>query len=287
MPASSPFLSIVISGSEKDPTFPPAPAFAEVILSHCQGNVSRARNVGARRARGEWLLFLDEDCARSPDLYGRLRSLLVEGREDLIRGANYAPAVGSGVFATAYNWIQRAWVAHSRFGEEHRNLLGGFLLLRREKFLSLGGFDERIPWAGEETEFLRRACARGMKLELIVDFEIIHDRNLDAWGFYRRAALQGRNRGRLGLVTPAPDWRGFLSWMRRSDSWPTLKTTPAILSFMIISRVCSLLGRARAASFASGQALHVLSVKTPTLTIGHPAAATSVEPSFPAPSALP
>src|SRR5581483_11043104 len=42
--------------------------------------ISRARNAGAARASGEWLVFVDADSHPSPELFGEVRTQIAAGR---------------------------------------------------------------------------------------------------------------------------------------------------------------------------------------------------------------
>lgn len=231
----------------------PAP-FQREDLAHLEwievpshGHVSRARNEGARRARAEWLLFVDEDCEITSSVIERIHAQLHWRKQpDVIWGANYSRQIEGTLYARSYNWIQRSWVLLSRTenapSPRAHNLLGGFLLLHRDLFGKLEGFDEQIPWAGEETDFLRRAQALGFTTCLLENLEITHKKNLRAAGFFRRAWKQGLSRGRHGLATPGLTLSTL--WNRRAESdGLSFAEFAGVLAFGAVMRLGSLLGR--------------------------------------------
>jgi len=185
------------------------------------GHVTKARNRGANVAVSDWLLFVDEDCTLLPEQYDRIQNILLKENLDTncIWGVNYARQRVGSLWGRAYNWIQRSWV---RLSGEMRgtrpsveNLLGGFLLIHRHVFSDLGGFSEKIPWGGEETEFLRRAKKKGYQARLLDEFEIKHQKNLNFGGFLRRAWYQGYARGLWDLKTSNISL--FDIWRRRGE----------------------------------------------------------------------
>lgn len=239
----------VIRSCHREPGFVPGAELAhlEWIEVPSRGHVSRARNAGARRAQAEWLLFVDEDCEINAAVIERVHAQLTWRKHpNVIWGANYARQTEGTSWARAYNWIQRAWVLLSRAesGPSPRahNLLGGFLLLHRDSFALLQGFNEAIPWAGEETDFLRRAQEAGFTTCLLEGLEITHKKDLGAAGFFRRAWKQGVSRGRHGLETPGLSLRTL--WSRRGEV-DELRASEifGVLTFAFVMRAGSWLGR--------------------------------------------
>lgn len=208
------------------------------------GNVSKARNEGARLAGTQWILFADEDCEIEPET---IQLALVEAQSKsnaapIIWGALYKRQETGPVLARSYNWIQRSWVKLSTLNLEVENLLGGFLLLEKEKFIELDGFNEAIPWAGEETHFLRKASDAGFKLSLLSGIEIEHRNQVSFLGFVRRAWMQGLSKGKHSLSMRTPKVERITRNSMRLDR-PSVAELPFILLFLSIMTVGSLVGK--------------------------------------------
>lgn len=119
------------------------------------------RNCGARIARGEWLVFTDDDCVPES---GWLRAFAAAaiGR-DLLEGRTITDRPQYGPFETA-----------------PINERGGFLwscnfAIRAEVFHRLGGFDDAFPSPHlEDVDFRLRAERAGVTREFVAAATVVH-----------------------------------------------------------------------------------------------------------------
>lgn len=141
-----------------------------VVSSPGPFNFSRVCNAGARQATGDHLLFLNNDTeAVTPDW-----------RERMLRLANH-PEVGVVGSLLLYpdETIQHAGIfpdAEGRWVHVGRTLppagldqplvvpavSGACLLVRREVFEAVGGFEERLPLTYNDVDLCRRLADRGL-----------------------------------------------------------------------------------------------------------------------------
>lgn len=164
---------VVVDGS-KDGTLealrgPSYPFVLKVVAQPRQG-LARARNQGAERAEGEYLLFLDDDMEASP-------TLLLEHERSLKAGAqvvlghipNHDLSRAGFLSRDLERWSQQRLQRLERgAGLELQDLLCGQMSIGRAEFERLGGFDCEFTRGGsyghEDLDFLLRARAAGLRL---------------------------------------------------------------------------------------------------------------------------
>jgi glycosyltransferase involved in cell wall biosynthesis len=121
---------------------------AEVVFEP-HNQIARARNTGARAARGEWLVFLDADtvlpAALAVEMAERLADERVGGGGAVVRFDTARLRWGPALVLALWNTISRAG----------RLAAGSFIFCRRTDWEAVGGFDERF-YAAEELDFSRR-----------------------------------------------------------------------------------------------------------------------------------
>ena len=109
--------------------------------------ISRARNTGATRATGDWLIFVDADSQPSPELFVDV-VLTIQNGKCIAGGStlcfeNPDPAVA--VLGWSWNTISRLtrWAA------------GSFVFCEATVFREAGGFSQEL-YAAEEVDLFRR-----------------------------------------------------------------------------------------------------------------------------------
>lgn len=178
------------------------PAVTCVPLSINRGP-GHARNVGARIADTELLLMIDSDCYIDPDTfhtaYARLASTQRLAGIMGVPVRETPPGPFAGVFKNYWYHLE-----FKEWGDPPRTLYGSLFLIRRDAYLSVGGFDEsfgRIPC--EDAEFYFRLVQAGHVFERRMDFLFIHHksmtlRQLIHTSFERSVSIIQNLRGKLG-----------------------------------------------------------------------------------------
>jgi len=151
------------------------------------------RNTAARQARGEWLIFIDDDCRIPPDLLAAYQTHAHSGEWDVLEGRITCHEKVNSPF--------RRWV---------ENETGGLfftpnIAYRRSEFVRLGGFDEDLD-VSEDMEMGRRAKAAGLRIRFCADAAVDHPSQsvnwhaLVRWPFRRRWFILFRYK--IGEGTP-------------------------------------------------------------------------------------
>jgi glycosyltransferase involved in cell wall biosynthesis len=128
--------------------------------------ISRARNTGARAARGRLLVFVDADTLVPREV---LACALQALRSDAVCGGGAAVRFDH---ERPDSFLARAVRGWNRLSRRHRLAAGSFLFATREAFEAAGGFSEDV-YASEEI-WLSRAISRWGR-ERGLDFVILED----------------------------------------------------------------------------------------------------------------
>jgi GT2 family glycosyltransferase len=193
---------------------------ARYIRSETNLGFARANNLGAREARGEFLLLLNSDARLKPDTLNRALGWMRQNPSCGVAGVQLLNPDGSRQNSIANlptlatellnkSLLRRLFPA--RFpGKERRfaapleveSVIGAFMLIRASLWREIGGFDERYFFFLEETDFCREIRRRGAR--------VFHLPNVEAW----------HGQGQSGKQTPVPVrieyWRSRYSYFRKN-----------------------------------------------------------------------
>lgn len=231
-----------------------------------------ARNRAAAAARGAALAFCDSDCRPRPDWLATALAALDGG--DVV--------AGEVIFAPPRRPSRWSLLTIDMFLDQERNVAFGRgvtanLVVRRELFERLRGFDESLP-SGGDYDFVERALAAGARLVYAPDAVVEHPTIDRARPFLRkvwqtnrcsgaRRARAGADLDPIGLLAFVPLFGAMLA--RRHARRPLLRLhAPRLRSAGVAPRwreeagamlalygvVCYVAGAARALGWLQGLA---------------------------------
>lgn len=140
---------------------------------------AHARNVGSHRSSAQYLLFLDDDCI-VPQGYGlQLQKLMESDDWDLLGGALMPWGDDTAGQGSVRDIIRSTAHPHSPIYERSgrlRCLASANLIVRREAFDQLRGFDTRFDHpGGEDTNLTQRALALGLRIRSADRLYVYHE----------------------------------------------------------------------------------------------------------------
>ena len=178
-------------------------------LGFAEGN-----NAGARDARGDWLVFLNNDTA--PDA-GWLAALMAEAaahpefalvtsRVVFMDDPSIVDSAGDGYFRAGGAFKHGYGAAAGAFAQSREvfGACGAAFMIRRAEFERLGGFDARFFMNFEDVDLSYRARLAGLRV----------------W-YAAPAVVRHAGSGSLGAVSPAAVFYG-----QRNLEWAWIKNTP-------------------------------------------------------------
>jgi len=152
---------------------------------------SHARNTGALAAKGDILFFTESDCTYSEDyLENAVRKLDEEGASSAVCLTG-APLKTRSTLATECIDIENK-VQHRLLNEGKIRPFYAWVF-RRDPFLRVGGFDEKL-FQGEDKDLFKRFEASGYKVAWIPGIHWWHRRDQTTWSLAKKWYARGKSR---------------------------------------------------------------------------------------------
>jgi GT2 family glycosyltransferase len=163
------------------------------ILQNTNAGFAQACNKGAKEATGSWLLFLNPDTILQPDNLNKLLEKAEANPEWKLIGIRQLNDQGKdthphGIFLKWWNvWapvrsLERL-IKGSKFSKQYLStapvsypdwISGSFVLMRKNDFESLGGWDERFWMYCEDMDLSKRAADKGWLRVMYNEIQCVH-----------------------------------------------------------------------------------------------------------------
>jgi len=149
---------IVVDNGSTDATVRIAREWGAVVLEHPAMTIAGLRNLGAVHAEGEVLVFLDADVMITDQWRREIANVLA----DLRRNGPVITGSRAGI-GTDPGWIEQYWFLPMAREQKCNYMNSGHLIILKDLFLRLGGFDETLT-TGEDWDLSRRAREQGVRI---------------------------------------------------------------------------------------------------------------------------
>jgi peptidoglycan/xylan/chitin deacetylase (PgdA/CDA1 family)/glycosyltransferase involved in cell wall biosynthesis len=201
--------------------------FPLTVIEQENRGAGAARNAGAEVARGELLLFLDDDMEADTRLLAEHDRSHRDGAEVVLGDLPLHPdspsnllSAGVGLWTRTRRERLTAPGAEIGLGE----LLTGQISISRANYERVGGFDASFTreglFGGEDSDFGYRVYRSGLRIAFNPDAISYQYYDVDPMLYLRRAFEGGRSEQELTIKHPerAEDWLGP-TFHRRRDHW--------------------------------------------------------------------
>ncbi len=167
---------------------------AQFIEMDQKSGAAKVRNVGAAKATGELLLFIDSDIVLPPDTLQKITEYYQAGHEVFI---------GMFLFQLRYKSVlsnyKHLYLCHNYLsqGSQTSTLDTSLTVITKKLFDGFKGFDERLGYMSEDAEFGNRLTRAGVVITQPKHICMEHLKEYSFLGFVRSELLRGEKFSRL------------------------------------------------------------------------------------------
>ncbi|SPP99530.1 putative Glycosyl transferase family 2 [Candidatus Sulfobium mesophilum] len=159
---------VVVDNNSTDSTAAISKKFGATVVTKKEGTIGSLRNAGAAVSRGQFIAFLDADCIVPADWIEKALVFLANDRRTVVGFRMTIPSDA--------NWVAQCW--DSLFSKrditaEVEWLPSGNMIMARDAFLLIGGFDENLE-TNEDCDFCFRLRKLGFRMLSCADTSVVH-----------------------------------------------------------------------------------------------------------------
>ncbi|MDO8269770.1 MAG: glycosyltransferase, partial [Candidatus Levybacteria bacterium] len=154
-------------------------AFPLNIIRINDKNISRSRNIGASKAKGAYLFFIDADNYIYPAFIEGVRKYVGNGYEMIIPAIK--PDSKKYIYKITYGFVNILVSISNTLNMPFST--GGNFVIKKDKFVKLKGFDETI-FVGEDHDIVGKAHRHGVKIGFVTSPKVVFSaRRFEKEGF--------------------------------------------------------------------------------------------------------
>ncbi len=166
------------------------------------------RNQGIQRAKGDVIIFIDDDCWVQPNwLRALLRPLRHDKKIPVVTSGTRIPSstfLGNCISALGFPGggslgFEKVWTVTDDGFTTH--LAAGNCALRRSVFSKVGVFDEKMKWGAEDAEFSLRLERAGIPIKYAPDAFAYHEARTSLSSFINWQLRRGKANYHFKQVT--------------------------------------------------------------------------------------
>jgi len=221
-------------------------ALDATVVRQDHAGAASARNTGAQRARGQYLVFLDDDCLPEPGWLAALAARLEKGDPEAVAGKTV-----NGCPDNLYDCVSHLLSYHQYDRYIHEPAAVEFLATNNlampaDLFRAAGGFRTDLTLAYEDREFCDRWLCSGYRLIYAPEAVVRHCRSMTLRSFCRQHWTYGRMASRYYKLAPDRVHRRLPQFyfdvaqqsLREHRGW----NHPPILALLAVSQVMAASG---------------------------------------------
>jgi len=163
------------------------------LLTHPHAGPAAARNTGAARAKGEFLVFTDDDCTPAPDWLQALAARFARVPDHAIGGRTLNALPDNPYSTASHLLVAYLYSYYNADPDQARFFTSNNLALPADRCHAIGGFDTTFPHAaGEDREFCDRWLYNGYRMIYAPEVVVYHAHALTWRTFWRQHFNYGR-----------------------------------------------------------------------------------------------
>lgn len=164
------------------------------LITQAHAGPAFARNTGAQHARGDYLIFTDDDCAPHRDWLKAFAARFAHTPEHMIGGRTLNALTDNSFAAASQMLIDYLYDYYNSAAGAAVFFTSNNMAMSANRFRSIGGFDASFPLAaGEDRELCDRWRHHGLSMSYAPEALIDHFHNLSWNSFCRQHFNYGRS----------------------------------------------------------------------------------------------